>query len=91
MMNEEDERLQCCSCGGLFTFTADQKRYYRERGFANKPKRCLRCRRLRNDGVLVDEILSERELLLELCKAVTELRLYIEKELQTLRQLVVRE
>ena len=52
-MNEEvkvgmeefvDETLVCKDCGNEFVFTAGEQRFYKEKGFMNKPKSCKACR-----------------------------------------------
>ena len=40
----EDETLVCKECGNEFVFTAGEKRFYKEKGFLNKPKNCKACR-----------------------------------------------
>ena len=44
--NEEfvDETLTCKECGNEFVFTAGEQRFYKEKGFMNKPKSCKACR-----------------------------------------------
>ena len=40
--NEEefvDETLVCKECGNEFVFTAGEQKFYKEKGFLNKPKR----------------------------------------------------
>ncbi len=47
MENEEefvDETLVCKECGNEFVFTAGEQRFYKEKGFMNKPKSCKACR-----------------------------------------------
>ncbi|MDD2432043.1 MAG: zinc-ribbon domain containing protein [Firmicutes bacterium] len=41
----QDENLTCRSCGKTFVFTAGEKEFYAEKGFANKPSRCPECRK----------------------------------------------
>ena len=45
-MEEEfvDETLVCKDCGNEFVFTAGEQRFYKEKGFMNKPKSCKACR-----------------------------------------------
>jgi len=39
-----DRTLTCVDCGSDFTHSADDQRYYAEKGFASEPKRCVSCR-----------------------------------------------
>ena len=39
----EDIELECSECGGPFTFTAKDQKFYEEKDFV-KPKRCRGCR-----------------------------------------------
>lgn len=39
-----DETLVCKDCGNEFVFTAGEQRFYKEKGFMNKPKSCKACR-----------------------------------------------
>ena len=36
----EDETLVCKECGKEFVFTAGEQKFYKEKGFQNKPQRC---------------------------------------------------
>ncbi len=47
MYEYQDETLTCRDCGKEFVFSASEQAYFAERGFQNKPTRCLECRRLR--------------------------------------------
>jgi hypothetical protein len=40
----EDKTLICQDCGQEFVFTAGEQEFYKEKGFANEPKRCKTCR-----------------------------------------------
>ena len=40
----EDETLVCKECGNEFVFTAGEQKFYKEKGFLNKPKSCKACR-----------------------------------------------
>lgn len=40
----EDETLVCKECGQEFVFTAGEQKFYKEKGFMNKPQRCKACR-----------------------------------------------
>ena len=42
-----DEMLNCVDCGGQFAFTAGEQRFYEQKGFQNKPNRCMDCRSAR--------------------------------------------
>lgn len=47
-MNElKDKTIKCVDCGEEFTFTANEQRFYQEKGFTNEPKRCKACREKR--------------------------------------------
>ena len=39
-----DETLVCKECGNEFVFTAGEQKFYKEKGFMNKPKSCKACR-----------------------------------------------
>lgn len=39
-----DETLVCKECGKEFVFTAGEQRFFKEKGFMNKPKSCKACR-----------------------------------------------
>ena len=41
-----DRTLTCADCGQEFTFTANEQRFYSDRGFSD-PRRCASCRALR--------------------------------------------
>lgn len=44
MYNFQDETLVCCDCNNEFVFSASEQAFYAEKGFQNKPRRCLACR-----------------------------------------------
>ncbi|WP_051030979.1 RQC-minor-1 family DNA-binding protein [Robertmurraya massiliosenegalensis] len=44
----QDLLLKCWVCGERFTFTIDEQRYYKSKGFKN-PKRCKACRKEKDD------------------------------------------
>lgn len=46
----QDETLTCRDCGREFVFSASEQAYFAERGFQNKPSRCLECRRAKRNG-----------------------------------------
>lgn len=80
-----NETLQCCSCFQPFTFSAAQQEEHKRRGYKNKPKRCPGCHtRKRNSGK--NGKMSTEETLGELCKAVTELRIFNERQFKRLHQ-----
>src|SRR5215212_7975796 len=39
-----DRTLTCVDCGSEFTHSADDQKYYTEKGFSSDPKRCVSCR-----------------------------------------------
>ena len=43
-MTYADRTLNCVDCGSEFIHSADDQRYYVEKGFASDPKRCVSCR-----------------------------------------------
>ncbi|MFQ5718165.1 MAG: zinc-ribbon domain containing protein [Acidobacteriota bacterium] len=43
----EDKNLVCSDCAVSFPFTADEQKFYQDKGFANEPKRCKPCRTAR--------------------------------------------
>lgn len=44
-MEFNNKTLTCSDCGKDFTFTADEQKFYEEKGFENEPKRCPDCRK----------------------------------------------
>lgn len=40
----QDQTLTCRDCGNSFVWTADEQKFYAEKGFANAPVRCPSCR-----------------------------------------------
>lgn len=40
----KDKTIKCVDCGQEFLFTANEQRFYQEKGFTNEPKRCKACR-----------------------------------------------
>jgi CxxC-x17-CxxC domain-containing protein len=42
-----DKAIQCVQCGAEFVHTASAQAFYKEKGFANEPKRCPACRKAR--------------------------------------------
>lgn len=45
-MDSQDQLLPCDACGGSFTFSAQERQFYLEKGFSN-PKRCAGARKAR--------------------------------------------
>ena len=43
-----EQRLTCADCGREFAFTAEEQRFFREKGF-DPPKRCKECRRAKKE------------------------------------------
>ena len=43
----QDKTIACVDCGAEFIHAADAQAFYKEKGFANNPKRCPACRRTR--------------------------------------------
>ena len=43
-MDFADRELMCVQCGSMFAFSADEQRFFLERGFTNDPKRCKQCK-----------------------------------------------
>jgi len=43
----KDKVIHCSECGAEFVHTAAAQAFYREKGFANEPKRCPSCRKAR--------------------------------------------
>jgi primosomal protein N' len=79
----QNETLQCCSCFQPFTFSAEQQEEYQRRGHKNKPKRCPGCRSKKRNADKNGKM-SVEETVGELCKAVTELRIYNEQQFKKL-------
>ncbi|MHC4916832.1 MAG: zinc-ribbon domain containing protein [Planctomycetota bacterium] len=42
-----DKVIKCVQCGAEFVHTAAAQSFYKEKGFANEPKRCPACRKAR--------------------------------------------
>lgn len=42
--HQGDRAIACSDCGQEFVWTAGEQEFYREKGFANPPKRCKDCR-----------------------------------------------
>lgn len=40
----EDEILKCVDCKNDFPFTIGEQKFFTEKGFTNRPKRCKECR-----------------------------------------------
>lgn len=89
-----DETIQCCACPKTFLFDVRSQELYKRKDFQNKPKRCPECRKKkrqerRTTGPITPEktqadTMSDRELLLEACKAVGELRVFVERQFKAL-------
>ena len=43
-----EQRLTCADCGREFSFSAEEQRFFRERGF-DPPKRCKECRQAKKE------------------------------------------
>jgi Probable zinc-ribbon domain len=43
-----EQRLTCADCGRDFPFSAEEQRFFREKGF-EPPKRCRECRQARKE------------------------------------------
>lgn len=80
-----NETLQCCTCFQPFTFSAKQQEDHQRRGYRNKPKRCPGCRSKKRNGNGNGKMSTE-ETLGELCKAVTELRIFNEQQFNQVNQ-----
>ncbi len=44
-----EQRITCADCGREFTFSAEEQRFFREKGFTNPPKRCKECRQAKKE------------------------------------------
>lgn len=42
----EDVKIKCQDCGRIFIFSANEQKFYEEKGFP-PPKRCKSCRKAR--------------------------------------------
>ena len=47
-----DKELTCVDCGLPFLFSAGEQQFFRNKGFANDPKRCKRCKAKESVGRL---------------------------------------
>ena len=43
-----EQRLTCADCGREFSFTAEEQRFFREKGY-DPPKRCRECRQAKKE------------------------------------------
>jgi hypothetical protein len=43
-----EQRLTCADCGREFTFSAEEQRFFKEKGFT-PPKRCKDCRQAKKE------------------------------------------
>jgi hypothetical protein len=43
-----EQRLTCADCGREFSFSAEEQRFFREKGF-EAPKRCKECRQAKKE------------------------------------------
>lgn len=50
----EDKTVKCKDCGDNFVITADDQKWYAEKGF-KEPKRCKSCRALRRQNIIGKE------------------------------------
>jgi len=39
-----DQTIACADCGSDFVWTAEEQRFYREKGLRHAPRRCKSCR-----------------------------------------------
>jgi CxxC-x17-CxxC domain-containing protein len=46
-MSYQDKTIICIDCHQQFIFSAEDQQYHAEKGFANEPKRCPKCRAAR--------------------------------------------
>ena len=44
-----EQRITCADCGREFAFSAEEQRFFREKGFTNPPKRCKECRQAKKE------------------------------------------
>ena len=56
----EDIILVCKECGQKFVFSAEEQEFYIEKGFKNKPSKCINCRKQQKE---TSEAQSMKELL----------------------------
>lgn len=78
----DDETLVCCSCHRQFKFTGSERHDHDRRGY-KKPKRCKPCREARRSGS--EPIgMSNDDMLIEMCKALGELRIFLEQKLRSI-------
>lgn len=77
-----DETILCCECTKPFQFSSAEQAQFAERGYENKPKRCRACREAKKNGRKPKQSyaarhLADRDLLVEMCKAVNELQVLV--------------
>jgi hypothetical protein len=46
-IGDEDQTLKCIECKEVFTWSASEQTFFREKGFTDPPKRCKVCRQAR--------------------------------------------
>ena len=45
----QDKQIICAKCAKPFVWTADEQRYYKEKGLQHEPKLCVDCRKERKN------------------------------------------
>ena len=87
-----DETLLCCECQKSFVYTVAQQQIHEAKGYEHKPKRCEECRRQKGLRArnpvgrrrMSSSGMSDRDLILEVGKAVSELRVFVSNEFRNL-------
>ena len=44
LTEQRDKKIMCVDCRQEFVWTADEQKFYADKGFTNEPKRCRDCR-----------------------------------------------
>jgi len=86
-----DETILCCECTKPFNFSSAEQSEFVARGYANKPKRCRSCRDAKKNGRKPQKNyaarhLANRDLLIEVCKAVNELQVLVAHRLDRIEE-----
>ena len=53
-MDFVDRELLCVQCSKTFVFSADEQKFFRDKGFNHDPKRCKQCKASRGRGGTVE-------------------------------------
>lgn len=63
----EDITITCRDCGREFVFTANEQKFYKDKGFKNRPKACKACRDAKKNGAQAATNGEERRYFTAVC------------------------